>query len=180
MKGGVELPGSVHMQVAPALRLTLAALLPASCGGVGRDPGSQDDTGEPPPEQGPTVPRGSATFEELTRRADAYYGERVAVSGEAGRTTSPNVPRRPATSDESSKAALMAGDGATVPDLSGGRRVRVTGGARRFDVGEVGRKPGVESDDSPRAGFEAKPKVAPETVGRSQAERRPDRKRSKK
>ena len=166
--------GPSRTRITLTLLLTLAALLLASCGEeADRDPGSQDDIGEPTPEQqapAATGPRDSVTLEELTRRPERFYGEQVIVNGRVGQTISPNAfsltSADAADSDEAFEveAALVAGDEGSIPDLSEGQRVRVTGEVQRFNLEEVEQELGVNLDDDRYADFEEKPMILPETV----------------
>lgn len=156
--------------------MALAALLLASCEGVGRDPGAQDDIDEPSPEQqqqqeqSSTTLQDSVTLEELTRRPDRFYQERVAVNGRVGRTLSPTAfsltSAEAADSDETFEveAALVAGEDGSVPDLSEGQRVRVVGEVRRFGAEEIEQEQNIRLPESLAAEFENKPVILPGTV----------------
>lgn len=156
--------------------MALIALLLTSCGGVGRDPGAQDDIGEPSPEQqgqeeqSSTTLQDSVTLEELTRRPDRFYGERAAVNGRVGRMIQPNI--FSLTSDEAAEsgesfeveAALVAGKSGSVPELSEGQRVRVVGEVRRYGVEEIEQEQSIRLPEGLGAEFEEKPVILPGTV----------------
>lgn len=168
--------GPSRTRITLTLLLTLAALLFAACGAgeeADRDPGSQDDIGESVPEQqdpAATGSEGAVTLEELTRRPERFYGERVTVDGRVGRIISPNAfsltSADAADSDEAFEveAALVAGGDGSVPNLSEGQRVRVTGEVQRFNIEDVEQDLDVNLDDSLYADFEEKPVVLPGTV----------------
>lgn len=156
--------------IALALLVTLTALLLASCGS-GRDPGAQDDISEAEQrEQVSTGPRDSVTLEELTRRPERFYNERVTVNGWVGRTISPDT--FSLTSDEAAEsdetfeveAALVAGGEGAVPELTEGQRVRVTGEVREFNLEKIEQEINANLDDNLYADFEEKPAILPGTV----------------
>lgn len=165
-------------RLTPVLLVALAVLLLASCAGVGRDPGEQDDIEmaeetATEPTQGSTVLRDSMTLEELTRRPGRLYRERVSVTGVVGRELTSDT--FSLTSDEAASsevtegeafeaaAALVIGEG-SLPNLSEGQRVRVTGEVRRFDIQELERELDTNLQDSLYAGFEENPVILPGTV----------------
>lgn len=163
--------GTYPVGVALALLAALAAMMLVSCESVGRDPGAQDDISETEQrEQASTGPRDSVTLEELTRRPERFYNERVTVNGRVGRTLSPNTfsltSDDAAESDEAFEveAALVAGGEGSIPDLSEGQRVRVTGEVQPLDLEEVEQDLGVNLDDNLYTDFEEKPVVLPGTV----------------
>lgn len=167
--------GSYRPRVALVLLMALAALLLASCNaseGGDRDPGSEDDIGQPTPEQqGTTVSsQPSVTLEELTRRPERFYDERVTVNGRVGRTIAPNAfsltSEDAAQSDDTFEveAALVAAGEGAIPELSEGQRVRVTGEVQPFNIEEVEQRLNTNLDDSLYASFEEKPVILPGTV----------------
>lgn len=171
MRKSGERYGSYRSGGALVLLVALVGLLLVSCGSGGRDPGAQDDIEEPTQEQDTVgTQNDSVTLEELTRRPDRFYGEQVTVNGRVGRTISPET--FSLTSDDAAEgddsfeveAALVAGGEGSIPALSEGQRVRVTGEVQRFNVEEVEQKIGVNLDDSLYADFEEKPVVLPGAV----------------
>lgn len=173
MRESVQIPGPPRTRVAAASLAAFAVFLLASCEGVGRDPGAQDDIGEPTPEEQAeaTDPSESyANLERVTRRPGLFYGEEVTLDGRVGRTISADV--FSLTGDEAAdsgesfevEAALVAGEGGPVPDLSEGQRVRVTGEVRELNLKKIEREFGVNLDDNLRREFEDRPAIYPATV----------------
>lgn len=171
MKKSVDRRRPHRPGIALALLVTLTALLLASCGASGRDPGAQDDISETEQrEQVSTGPQGSVTLEELTRRPERFYNERVTVNGRVGRTLSPST--FSLTSDEAAEsdetfeveAALVAGGEGTVPELTEGQHVRVTGEVRQFNLERIEQEINANLDDNLYADFEEKPAILPGTV----------------
>lgn len=173
MRERVQVPSAPRTRVAAVLLVAFAVFLLFSCEGAGRDPGAQDDIGEPTPEQqgqGSTASQSYATLETVTRRPGIFYGERVTVDGRVGRNISANTfsltSDDAAQSDDSFEveAALVAGDDGSIPDLSEGERVRVTGEVRELNLKKIEREFGVELADSLRREFEEKPAIYPASV----------------
>lgn len=110
------------------------------------------------------------SLRELTRTPDQYYGKRITVNGKVGRVIEPNTfaltSEEAAESDESFEveAALVAGREGSIPDLSEGQRVRVTGEVQRFNREEIERELDVNLDDSLYAEYEERPVVLPGAV----------------
>lgn len=167
--------GSYRPRVALVLLMAVATLLLASCNageGGDRDPGSEDDIGQPTPEQqgGSTASEAQVSLRELTRTPDQYYGKQITVNGTVGRVIEPNTfaltSDEAAESDESFEveAALVAGREGSIPNLSEGQRVRVTGEVQRFNRQEIEQELDVNLDDSLYAEYEEKPVVLPGVV----------------
>lgn len=175
MRKSGERSGSYRPGVALVLLMALAALLLASCNaneGADRDPGSEDDIGQPTPEQqeGSTSSEVEVSLRELTRTPDQYYGKRITVNGTVGRVIEPNTfaltSEEAAESDESFEveAALVAGREGSVPSLSEGQRVSVTGEVQRLNLEEIEQELDVNLDDSLYANYEEKPVVLPGSI----------------
>ena len=175
MRKSGERPRPYRQGVTLALLVALAGLLLVSCGNSGRDPGAQDDIEEPTQEQQEQqgtvgTQNTSVTLEELTRRPDRFYDEQVTVNGRVGQRLSPNT--FSLTSDDAAQsddafeteAALVAAGEGTIPELSEGQRVRVTGEVQRFNREAVEQELGVNLDDDRYANFEEKPVILPGTV----------------
>ncbi len=167
--------GSYRSRVTLLLVLALTAMLLASCSaneGGDRDPGSEDDIGQSAPEQqeGSTSSETEVSLRELTRTPDQYYGERITVNGTVGRVIEPNTfaltSEEAAESDESFEveAALVVGREGSVPSLSEGQRVSVTGEVQRLNIEEIEQKLDVNLDDSLYANYEEKPVILPGSV----------------
>ncbi|MDQ3386227.1 MAG: hypothetical protein M3475_01275 [Actinomycetota bacterium] len=161
---GSGLPGA---RVARILLVASTVLLLASCEGVGRDPGAQDDINEGDMQEltSSGFPN-PVSLDELTQRADRFYGKRVTVEGRVNRSISPQA--LSLTSEDASEgggfaeveAALVIEDEASFPEgISEGRSVRVTGVVGQLDVKEIEQNYNVNLDDSVYAEFEEKPVV---------------------
>lgn len=162
--------GSYRVGAALALILALAALLLASCEGVGRNSSPQSGIELTNQDLGPTGPQGLVTLEMLTRSADRYFGEQVVVNGSVERVIEPDV--FSLTSSEAAKGdkafevetALVAGKDGSLPNLSEGQRVQVTGEVQRFNIKKLEQELNTNLSDKLYVDLEEKPVIVPGTV----------------
>lgn len=173
MRKSSESFDSHHAGIMLVLLVASVSPLLASCEGIGRGPGPQDDIEDSVPaqvEQGSTTAQGSVTLEELTQRPDRFYGERETVGGRVGRTMSASTFALTSVGTAESneafevESALVAGGDGSIPKLTEGRRVRMTGEVQRLNLKEIEQELNTDLEDSLYADFEEKPAILTGTV----------------